>query len=125
MLTGSHNWSTSAENINDENTVVVHDANIANQYFQEFTAIVDAGDFVFEQSTPSLDVYPNPTSDVLRINGMKGTATVQVVDAAGRVVVETVWNAGQEVDVRLLPQGAYTFTLQQAGQVWSAGFIKR
>ena len=125
VLTGSHNWSNSAENINDENTVVVHDANIANQYFQEFTAIVDAGDFVFEQSTPSLDVYPNPTSDVLRINGIEGTATVQVVDAVGRVVLETVWNAGQEVDVRLLPQGAYTFTLQQAGQVWSAAFIKR
>lgn len=125
VLTGSHNWSNSAENINDENTVVVHDANIANQYFQEFTAIVDAGDFVFEQSAPALEVYPNPTSDVLRINGVDGQATVQVVDAAGRVVVETVWYAGQEVDVRLLPQGAYTFTLQQAGQVWSAAFIKR
>jgi phosphatidylserine/phosphatidylglycerophosphate/cardiolipin synthase-like enzyme len=29
-LTGSHNWSTNAESVNDENTVVVHDALIAN-----------------------------------------------------------------------------------------------
>ncbi|MDV7395209.1 phospholipase D-like domain-containing protein, partial [Arthrospira platensis SPKY1] len=27
VLTGSHNWSTSAETRNDENTVVVHDTN--------------------------------------------------------------------------------------------------
>ena len=37
-LTGSHNWSSSAENSNNENTVVVHDADITNQYLQEFAA---------------------------------------------------------------------------------------
>ena len=26
VITGSHNWSSSAENVNDENTVIVHDA---------------------------------------------------------------------------------------------------
>ncbi len=37
-LTGSHNWSTSAETQNNENTLIVHDADIANQYLQEFSA---------------------------------------------------------------------------------------
>ncbi len=36
VVTGSHNWSTSADTKNDENTLVIHDADIANQYFQEF-----------------------------------------------------------------------------------------
>ena len=36
VLTGSHNWSTSADTKNDENTVIIHDADLANQYFQEF-----------------------------------------------------------------------------------------
>ncbi len=38
IITGSHNWSSSAENSNNENTVIVHDGNIANQYLQEFAA---------------------------------------------------------------------------------------
>jgi len=36
VFTGSHNWSTGADTKNDENTVIVHDATIANQYYQEF-----------------------------------------------------------------------------------------
>jgi phosphatidylserine/phosphatidylglycerophosphate/cardiolipin synthase-like enzyme len=35
-LTGSHNWSSSAENDNDENTVILKDVYIANQFMQEF-----------------------------------------------------------------------------------------
>lgn len=37
-LTGSHNWSSAAENSNNENTLVVRDFNITNQYLQEFRA---------------------------------------------------------------------------------------
>ncbi|MBM2840441.1 MAG: hypothetical protein HW412_969, partial [Bacteroidetes bacterium] len=37
-LTGSHNWSSSAENSNNENTLIIHDGNITNQYLQEFAA---------------------------------------------------------------------------------------
>lgn len=38
VFTGSHNWSSSAENNNDENTIFVHDDVVANQYYQEFMA---------------------------------------------------------------------------------------
>ncbi len=37
-ITGSHNWSNSAETQNNENTLVVRDGNITNQYLQEFAA---------------------------------------------------------------------------------------
>lgn len=36
VITGSHNWSTAAETVNDENTLIIHDALIANQYLQDF-----------------------------------------------------------------------------------------
>lgn len=36
VITGSHNWSSSAENDNDENTLIIKDILIANQYMQEF-----------------------------------------------------------------------------------------
>lgn len=38
VITGSHNWSSSAENSNDENTLIIQDTQIANFYLQEFAA---------------------------------------------------------------------------------------
>jgi phosphatidylserine/phosphatidylglycerophosphate/cardiolipin synthase-like enzyme len=34
---GSHNWSTNANARNDENSLIIHDATIANWFYQEFT----------------------------------------------------------------------------------------
>ena len=36
VLTGSHNWSTNAEDNSDENTMIIYDQTIANIYLQEF-----------------------------------------------------------------------------------------
>jgi len=36
IITGSHNWSSAAENDNDENTIIIKDVYVANQYMQEF-----------------------------------------------------------------------------------------
>lgn len=36
VVTGSHNWSGAAETNNDENTIIIHDASITNQFYQEF-----------------------------------------------------------------------------------------
>ena len=38
VLTGSHNWSTSAETKNDENTLIIHDLYVANEFYEEFTS---------------------------------------------------------------------------------------
>lgn len=36
VITGSHNWSNAANQVNDENTVIVHDEDVAGQFTQEF-----------------------------------------------------------------------------------------
>jgi phosphatidylserine/phosphatidylglycerophosphate/cardiolipin synthase-like enzyme len=38
VITGSMNWSANGEDTNDENTLIIHDAAIANQFYQEFGA---------------------------------------------------------------------------------------
>ena len=38
VLTGSHNWSVSANTTNDENTIIIHDDTSANIYYQSFHA---------------------------------------------------------------------------------------
>ena len=36
VIVGSHNWSRAANEDNDENTLIIHDVYLANQYMQEF-----------------------------------------------------------------------------------------
>ncbi|MDA3859933.1 MAG: phospholipase D-like domain-containing protein [Melioribacteraceae bacterium] len=84
VITGSHNWSASANEKNDENTLILHDIYIANQYMQAFKAMynnvggttdfeiptivsVDENksipiEFVLEQN------YPNPFNPSTTIN---------------------------------------------------------
>ena len=38
VITGSTNWSANGNDINDENLLIIHDADIADQYMQEFYA---------------------------------------------------------------------------------------
>ena len=42
VLTGSHNWTTSANTKNDENTLIIHNDTIANIYYQAFYADYNA-----------------------------------------------------------------------------------
>ena len=62
VLTGSHNWSTSAEDRNDENTVIIHSQNIANQFYQEFIARWQEVVGIIEtNNSMNLFLYPNPS----------------------------------------------------------------
>lgn len=54
VITGSANWSRNANEVNDENTIFIHDARIANQYLQEFFArYQQAGGDILDAPIPS------------------------------------------------------------------------
>jgi hypothetical protein len=105
VVTGSHNWSASANQDNDENTLIVHDATIANLYLQEWAARYhEAGGSQFIPLPPvavheggtgaagrlTLSApYPNPAHGALSLAyTLAGPerVTVAVYDIAGRVV---------------------------------------
>jgi len=73
VLTGSHNWSTSAQQRNDENTLIIHDANIANQYYQEFVARFDENSGIIStindayELNSSANIYPNPATKLTQL----------------------------------------------------------
>lgn len=54
ILTGSHNWSSSADQKNDENTLVIHDAGIVNLFYQEFSERYKNGTPVNQQTILNL-----------------------------------------------------------------------
>jgi len=81
-ITGSHNWSNSAETRNDENTLIINDVFIANQFMQEFKKRYNeaggTGTFIIPvTSTDDYEItefnyqlyqnYPNPFNPVTTI----------------------------------------------------------
>lgn len=115
LLTGSHNWSNGADQKNDENTVIVHDATIANIYFQEFTQRFKdeiTGIETYEAHGTAL-VYPNPAKDEfsVKIDSKETTAAVILTDVLGKQAVSipqtSVINGVITISALDLPTGVY------------------
>lgn len=140
VVTGSHNWSNSAENQNNENTVIIRDGNIANQFLQEFAAryyqfggndsilvsVEETGGvpaaFALEQN------YPNPfnPSTVIRFSlpdGINGMVELRMYDMLGREVATLVNDRLQAGNYRIevngahLASGVYVYRLKAGSMV--------
>ena len=59
VWTGSHNWSDAANTVNDENTIVIHDATASNLFYQEFAQRFKMAIPISEH--PVLDLGPDQT----------------------------------------------------------------
>jgi hypothetical protein len=116
VITGSHNWSSTAENINDENTVIVHDARIANLYYQEYVATIEELDTSIDEVSMSNQavVFPNPSTSGfnLKTSGWEIGTVVQVINTQGQVV-KKLYLTGQNifVPVHELHAGMYKIVL--------------
>jgi phosphatidylserine/phosphatidylglycerophosphate/cardiolipin synthase-like enzyme len=122
-ITGSHNWSSAAENTNNENTLLIRDGNIANQFLQEFAAryyqfggndsilvgVYSAGGLVPMEYTLDQN-YPNPFNPTTTIRfGVPERSNVELklFDILGREVT-TLVNHVHEA-------GTYTVVLNGSG----------
>jgi hypothetical protein len=120
VLTGSHNWSSTANLRNDENTLVIHHQLIANQYYQEFHNLFNSnggavGVAENSHSSGAVTVYPNPSDGSFFIH-MESLANTDVVlsifSQDGKLVsrndIPAEQNNGQFALVnRSLPAGLY------------------
>jgi phosphatidylserine/phosphatidylglycerophosphate/cardiolipin synthase-like enzyme len=68
VWTGSHNWSEAANVSNDENTIVIHQAEISNLFYQEFK-------YRFDKAIPLSD---HPVLDLGPDQSVYGDAVVQL-----------------------------------------------
>lgn len=127
VITGSHNWSSSAENVNDENTLFVHDARVANLYHQEFRAIVNAVtgnvDGLSDLGELTWTLMPNPAREQAWLQGLHSTDVVRVSDAGGRAVDVMQVRQGGAVQLELgrLTAGMYHVTVTSSSGVTTSG----
>lgn len=102
VLTGSHNWTVSADDKNDENTIIIHDATAANVFYQAFYAnftslggslssIPDCGAAVYGPGYTANDVqiFPNPSNGGFTISGNNNVlakARIEIFNSTGQLV---------------------------------------
>jgi len=119
VWTGSHNWSGGADSDNDENTLIIHDATIANIYYQNFVTLFTASNGVLTSirmneapGSNRLLVYPNPVQNGnVKVSCFVTSAdkgTIQLIDFTGKIVFEkaVMLNNGENILNYSLP-GSY------------------
>lgn len=126
VITGSHNWTASAESINDENTLIIYDHEIANWYYQEYTQrVIDNPNNVENIDGLQIAVYPNPTAGILQfVAPEKGQW--QILDVRGNVVEQGTMALGQnELNLNELAAGAYLLRIAGDQSAGVAAFVKQ
>ena len=85
ILTGSHNWSSNAENSSDENTIIINDQTIANIYLQEFEKRWnELSTSIDDFSELKIEIFPNPSKGKVNIISEKMIDIVKVFDLEGK-----------------------------------------
>ncbi|HEV7230434.1 MAG TPA: phospholipase D-like domain-containing protein [Bacteroidia bacterium] len=131
VFTGSYNWTSAGTAANDENSIIIHDATITNEYYQSFchnftdvggTACPNIATGIEEaENASSLNLYPNPFTDELtiRLGSLAQHAKIRVFDRLGRTVLEEERSNTQEMILSLpgLGTGMYVVALDTDGQI--------
>ena len=105
VITGSHNWSGAAETNNDENTMIIHDANIVNQFYQEFHQRMNE---LENQVEPSYNCVGESCVDPL-----DGSGTYSSLVACEYICSSTSIYESKTQDIQIFPNpNSGRFTLQ-------------
>jgi len=70
----------------------------------------------------NLQVYPNPSSDFIRIKGVDNIQKIGLYDVSGKMVLET---QSTETDIRKLPAGQYILNVHSGSDIISKKIIKK
>lgn len=148
VITGSHNWSNSAEQDNDENTIFIDDIYIANQFMQEFkkrynesggtgTFIIPTVGILEEENLVDnfylYQNYPNPFNPVTTIKVELNTRdfiTLEAFDILGRKI-STLFSGEAEPGIIAVDFNSATMNINSSGIYYykltttSGSFVKK
>ena len=86
VLTGSHNWTNKAEFQNDENTLIIRDQELANQFRQEYEARWSELVASVLESKYEVGLYPNPASEFIFLVTKDNIEFIEVTSANGQLI---------------------------------------
>ena len=125
VLTGAHNWSTSAETVNDENTLIIYDHGFADMFFQEFSARYGEVTSIDEYAKLPMNVYPMPFNESWSVEFTApeaGDGSLILYDLSGRIVFEqkTHWTGTLETQTFTHSLRSGTYIMELRGETWQA-----
>jgi len=125
VLTGSHNWSSSAQLRNDENTLIVHDQGLANAYYQEFVPRFRNGEILVSlgpdkegiRDGSRIEVYPNPASEWIYLKSGEGIEmeVLSLRDLGGREILRYEDKIPSGMDISKFNSGIYFLHIELSG----------
>ncbi|HOU99142.1 MAG TPA: phospholipase D-like domain-containing protein [Bacteroidales bacterium] len=130
VVTGSHNWTNSAEEDNDENTVIIHDFILANQFTEEFTQRYNDILGVASNSIMNEDIkiFPNPFCQIINITLPEplNNVSIRLKTIEGKTVFEasrkTIQNETLKVDH--LPNSIYLLEIFSNEHIFNIKMVK-
>lgn len=137
VITGSHNWSNGAETRNDENTIIIHDAIVANIFLQEFEArwagIIESVEGVENIEGFEVAILPNPVQDIATLKiDLENSEDVGVTlwSKDGKLLQSKILRKiqGEEImtlNVNSYPAGNYILSFQIGNQVTARQLVKQ
>jgi phosphatidylserine/phosphatidylglycerophosphate/cardiolipin synthase-like enzyme len=144
VVTGSHNWSAGANSYNDENTLIIHNAVVANMYYQEFyqnfiqvgggSLPLITGVNEINPTDGDIYIYPNPVAEgspvYLNINSSLNLndAKLVIYDILGNKLKEISHLNSQQTAINcgLQSKGMYFYQLMNNNEPIKSGkFIVR
>lgn len=142
VWTGSHNWSTSANSRNDENTLVIHDSTTTNIYYQEFmqrykeegatTFVSEKCDFVGVEEyvvENTILLFPNPAQNELNIyaDNLADFELLYIYDLSGKKILSAAVNNESLININItdLSAGVYFIVIQNGETIYSKQFVKK
>ena len=116
-------------NINDENTLIIHDQSVTNIFRQEFearweelnpTSIFDPGDY-------PIRLFPNPASSYVTIQLPESThGTMELIDIRGQVFMSQQLDGQKETTLDFsnhLPPGYYIVQVNTSDSLWTSRLV--
>ena len=112
VVTGSHNWTNSAEDEYDENTLMIHNQMIAQQYTEEFVQrfVEMGGNGLNEEFSTNHYIYPNPSNGEFKLINSNFNELI-IFDLLGNKVYSNSINSS-EIVCPNLPTGTYILQLK-------------
>ncbi|HXB40889.1 MAG TPA: phospholipase D-like domain-containing protein [Bacteroidia bacterium] len=140
VFTGSYNWSSAGANTNDEGTIVIHDATIANQYYQSlcknFTDVggsagvcpATTGIDNYDYAQQQVAVYPNPSKDFVNVKVKNASEKLKVTlsNSLGEIVMDKNVEGNDETsfDISTLSPGLYFITVFRGDKTFAEKLLK-
>ncbi len=130
VITGSHNWTNSAEDDYDENTLIIHSAEIAGMYHEEFMAryaeITGSGNSSIINEH-DFQIFPNPASDEIVVNSDMEIAEISIYNSLGEIIYKSTGSEkSTNLNVSNLVSGLYLMEVKSVdSKMFRKSFLKQ